>query len=106
MIYYYGMRLRPYSIGCQPKEGLVRIDNDPAKKYWNILGYNRKLTEKEINDYELDYLPKKGWRITYEVVFDIYADSEDEAKEIAEEMLADGDFDSIPVKVEELEDES
>lgn len=103
--YYYGMRLRGYAPLCQPKEGLVRIENDPNKKYYNILGYNRKLTDKEVSDFELDYLPKNSYRITYEVVFDIYyVDSEDEAKEIAEEMLAEGDFESVPIKIEKMEE--
>ena len=53
MEYKYGMRLRGYSIGCQPMEGLIRAEEDESKKYWNILVYNRKLTEKEINDYDL-----------------------------------------------------
>ena len=53
MEYKYGMRLRGYSIGCQPMEGLIRVEEDESKKYWNILAYNRELTEKEINDYDL-----------------------------------------------------
>lgn len=53
MEYKYGMRLRGYSIGCQPMEGLIRVEEDESKKYWNILVYNRELTEKEINDYDL-----------------------------------------------------
>ena len=53
MEYKYGMRLRGYSIGCQPMEGLIRVEEDESKKYWNILVYNRELTGKEINDYDL-----------------------------------------------------
>lgn len=53
MEYKYGMRLRGYSIGCQPMEGLIRAEEDESKKYWNILVYNRELTGKEINDYDL-----------------------------------------------------
>lgn len=47
----------------------------------------------------------KGYRITYEIVFDIYVeDNEDEekAKEIAEEMISNGEFENYPVEVEEL----
>ena len=53
MEYKYGMRLRGYSICCQPMEGLIRVEEDESKKYWNILVYSRELTGKEINDYDL-----------------------------------------------------
>lgn len=52
--YRYGMRLRGFSIGCQPMQGLDRAEDDPAGKYYNILVYNRPLTEQELKDYELD----------------------------------------------------
>lgn len=54
MMYKYGMRLRPFSLGCQPKDGLLFVRDD--NRYWNILIYNRKLTDQEVSDYELDYL--------------------------------------------------
>lgn len=57
-MYMYGMRLRPFSIGCQPMSGLIKA-TDGDKKYWNILFYDRKLSEKELRDYELDYLGKE-----------------------------------------------
>ena len=57
MIFYiYGMRLRGYSPGCQPKDGLVMRLDDRTGKYHDKLSYNRRLTEKEERDYELDYL--------------------------------------------------
>lgn len=52
----YGMRLRGFSPGCQPKEGFVERQDDDTGKYYDILIYNRTLTEKEVADYELDYL--------------------------------------------------
>ena len=52
----YGMRLRGFSIGCQPKEGFVDRQDDPTGKYHDILIYDRKLTDKELAEYELDYL--------------------------------------------------
>ena len=52
----YGMRLRGFSIGCQPKEGFVDRQDDPTGKYYDILIYDRKLTDKELAEYELDYL--------------------------------------------------
>lgn len=57
--YTYGMRLRPFSIGCQPMDGLIgcRAGNDPVKSgYWDILEYSRKLSDKELDDFDLDYL--------------------------------------------------
>ena len=56
MEYRYGMRLRGFSIGCQPMEGLKNVRYDDTKRYYDILGYDRKLTDKEVEDYELDYL--------------------------------------------------
>lgn len=55
MEYRYGMRLRGFSIGCQPKEGLDHAE-DGIGRYYNILVYNRRLTEKELEEYELDDL--------------------------------------------------
>lgn len=52
----YGMRLRGFSPGCQPKEGFVERKDDETGKYHDILIYNRPLTDKELEDYELDYL--------------------------------------------------
>ena len=54
--YFYGMRLRGFSIGTQPKNGLIRREDSFSDRYHDILVYNRKLTEKELADYELDYL--------------------------------------------------
>lgn len=51
----YGMLSRPMSIGCQPK-GVVAVE--PADKivdgYWDILVYDRPLSEAEIEQYELE----------------------------------------------------
>ena len=52
----YGMRLRGFSPGCQPMKGLVRREDDHAGNYWDILFYNRELSETELKEYELDYL--------------------------------------------------
>lgn len=56
MKYKYGMRLRGFSIGCQPIDGLIERVNDETNKYHDIIIYNRKLTEKETKDYELDFI--------------------------------------------------
>lgn len=56
MKYKYGMRLRGFSIGCQPMDGLIERVNDETNKYHDIIIYDRELTEKEIKDYELDFI--------------------------------------------------
>lgn len=56
LTYIYGMRLRGYSPGCQPRDGLIMRLDDRTGKYYDKLAYDRKLTEKEVRNYELDYL--------------------------------------------------
>jgi hypothetical protein len=56
MEFRYGMRLRGFSIGCQPMKGFLRREDDVTGKYHDILVYGRQLTEQEIEDYELDAL--------------------------------------------------
>ena len=56
MRYKYGMRLRGFSIGCQPMDGFVERLDDPSNRYHDILVYDRPLTEKEVADYELDFI--------------------------------------------------
>lgn len=55
-MYRYGMRLRGFAPMCQPKEGFVKRLDDTKRRYHDILVYNRMLTDKELYDYELDYL--------------------------------------------------
>ena len=59
-MYKYGMRLRGFSIGCQPKEGFVERQDDPTGMYWDILIYDRELTEDEMRHYSLDFLGEIG----------------------------------------------
>lgn len=56
MKYKYGMRLRGFSIGCQPRKGFVERQDDTTGTYHDIIVYNRELTEDELNKYELDKL--------------------------------------------------
>lgn len=56
MLYKYGMRLRGFSIGCQPLCGIVRVKNSNCNPYFSILWYSRELDQDEIEQYELDYL--------------------------------------------------
>ena len=58
-VHVYGMRLRGFSPGAQPKDGWLETEEDPLGDYWNILVYNRKLTDKEVKDYDLDSLGKR-----------------------------------------------
>lgn len=60
MLYKYGMRLRGFSLGCQPMNGFVERQDDTTRKYHDILLYNRQLTEEELKNYELDYLGSDG----------------------------------------------
>lgn len=52
----YGMRLRGFSPGCQPVEGFIERLDDPKRRYHDILVYDRRLSGREVMDYELDYL--------------------------------------------------
>jgi len=51
----YGMRLRGFSPGAQPR-GSIRREDDASGKYHDILVYDRQLSAAEIADYELDDL--------------------------------------------------
>lgn len=73
--YRYESTQRPVSIGTHPKKGVVAICNykvGKRKRYackfneiddgkihvvesWGYIEYNRKLTDKEMTDYELAY---------------------------------------------------
>ena len=59
MEYRYGRRMRGFSIGCQPKKGLVRREDDSSDKYYDILVYDRPLTDEEVSGYELDEIKEK-----------------------------------------------
>lgn len=54
--YKYGMRLRGFSLGCQPMEHLNDVRESDGDPYYSYLFYTEKLTEDQIRDYELDYL--------------------------------------------------
>ena len=54
--HFYGMRTRGCAPGCQPAEGFVeRIDSNIVD-YYDIISYNRKLSEAEEKTYSLDEL--------------------------------------------------
>lgn len=52
-IYKYGMKYRPFSIGCQPLENLIEAQEDPEHNYYNILLYSEPLTPEQIRSYQL-----------------------------------------------------
>ena len=55
-MYKYGMRLRGFSIGCQPKEGFIERLDDISGRYYDIIVYDRPLTQGELDAYELDII--------------------------------------------------
>lgn len=60
--YKYGMRLRPYGIGCQPKDGFVCVAEGGtigSHRYHNFVYYISKLDSETAANYELDYLGVK-----------------------------------------------
>lgn len=54
--YLYGMRLRGFSLGCQPMNGLTARRDSEDKRYHDILVYRRELTDEERDSYELDFI--------------------------------------------------
>lgn len=60
MTYVYGMRLRGFSIGAQPMNGLVDHEEDLTGKYWDILIYDHELTEEERRHYSLDLIERRA----------------------------------------------
>lgn len=60
-IYVYGMKLRGFSLGAQPMKGLIRVldkalkeDLDSDNIYHDLIEYDRQLTKKEIEIYDLE----------------------------------------------------
>ena len=59
--YEYGMRLRGYSPGCQPMQGLMVARMESGSRYHENLIYDRELSERELEDYELDFIRELTW---------------------------------------------
>lgn len=55
-MFLYGMRLRGFSIGCQPMEGFLSRTDDTSGRYWDVIAYSRTLTDLELENYDLDYI--------------------------------------------------
>lgn len=58
--YIYGMRLRGFSIGCQPKQGLIGRRDDESGKYYDLIVYDKPLSELLMKEYELDFVGTEG----------------------------------------------
>lgn len=58
MSYWYGMRLRPFGIGCQPRGVIGHIEEPKGfqRHYWSLIEYDHKLSEEECFQYDLDLL--------------------------------------------------
>ena len=54
--FYYGMRQRGCSPGCQPKDGFVERMDDPSGMYYDIISYSKKLSLRDEQYYDLAYL--------------------------------------------------
>lgn len=61
-MYKYMLTQRPAGIGCQPSEGLLMIEDKDKRNdgCYAILTYTRKLTEEEINKYEIKEINHKN----------------------------------------------
>lgn len=62
LAYKYGMRLRPYDIGCQPKDGFACVAEGgtaDGRRYHNFIYCISKLDRATASDYDLDYLGPK-----------------------------------------------
>lgn len=65
LAYKYGMRLRPYDIGCQPKDGFVCVAEGgtvDGHRYHNFVYYISNLDRETAANYDLDYLGVKFLR--------------------------------------------
>ncbi len=60
MTYTYGMKNRGFSIGCQPSKGFVERKDSDNKKYFDLIVYDRELTDEEVSRYELELIPTES----------------------------------------------
>lgn len=59
-MYKYYLKERPMDIGTTPRKGLIKFENydyESQKRFgaWAKAYYDRKLTEEEVQSYELEY---------------------------------------------------
>ena len=74
-MFYYGMRVRGFSIGAQPYGvcGCVDVETD---KYYDIIYYDRPLMEDEMEAYSLDDVKFGNYAIKVDGSFQPEADYE------------------------------
>ena len=58
-VYVYGMRLRGFSLGAQPRENFVDREDDPLGDYWDVLLYSRMMPKETAKAYDLDFLGER-----------------------------------------------
>ena len=60
--YVYGMlHARGAGPGCQPRHGFLGVEHDyNGSEYSNVIVYNRKLTEAECYQYELEFIREEA----------------------------------------------
>ena len=60
--YIYGMKYRGFAPMCQPMDGLIMWSDSPEdwvddpQRYYCVLFYNHRLSDKEVSDYELEFV--------------------------------------------------
>lgn len=54
--YVYGMRLRGFSIGCQPMAGFIERRDSKFNDFYDVIVYSRLLTQDELDDYDLTFI--------------------------------------------------
>lgn len=63
--YVYGMKMRGIAPGTCPKDGLVHWEDAGEDTrhshlgYYSLLWYDHPLTDKQVSDYELEYIGRE-----------------------------------------------
>lgn len=59
--YVYGMlHARGAGPGCQPRQGFLGVDNSYSElEYSDVIVYDRKLTEAECYQYDLEFIKEE-----------------------------------------------
>ena len=61
-LYFYGMRSRGFRNGNQPLTGLRNFITDRTGKYHTILVYSRRLDDKDLEKYDLEFIKEEKAR--------------------------------------------
>ena len=78
MLNLYGMRIRPAGLGTIPKEGFLgKVEYDTLEEYnkenkttfLDLVVYDRKLSEEEVRDYQMNKLGKISEEDYKEIMF-------------------------------------